>query len=191
MAQGFLSSVRDAGGTIGSIRLGGGDAVRGVYATHDIREGELLLSVPASLIFTAEGAASQLGATWRTLLNDGTLEGEDVLCVRLVQELQRAQDSRWTTWFSHLPAWYDTPLLWHDSWLCLLRCPILIARVRREREECSARLEWIERTADVHGLELPQLLSLDAFLWAFATIKTRGACETSGFRTYRATALQT
>lgn len=172
----LFALIRNAGGNIGSITLGmSKDGSRGVYAERDIHEGEELLSVPASLILTAEKAAKHMGSVWRASMTAGTLHEIDVMCVHLIQMLQDVQDSSWIPWFSHLPATYDVPFLWHDSWLSLLRCPKLTAHVRDERRTYCDRLEKIEQFAKKNAIELPHLLSLKTFLWGVATIRTRGA----------------
>ena len=167
---GWLSQ---AGGEVGGIRVGSA-APRGVVATRDIREGELLLSVPESILLTARGVATNLIAgRWRDV---DELNEVDLLCIALLEELELRADSRWAAWLPTLPVTYDVPFLWEEAAAReALRCPILLARVEAEREELTSRFAFIGRLAAERSLPLPRTWEWRLFLWAAATVRTRGA----------------
>eukprot|EP00966_Prymnesium_polylepis_P130594 3021142-Prymnesium_polylepis.1 len=124
-------------------------------------------------MLTANGVATNLIAgRWRAAEAIGEIE---LICVQLLEELALRASSRWADWLSTLPATYDVPALWDAPARAALRCPVLCARVEEERASIEASFATIVRIAAKRSLPLPLNFSLPLFLWAYATVRTRGA----------------
>ena len=125
-----LRWLRSEGGTVGSIRVtaASSSSPRGVFASKAVRAGEVLLSVPSSLLLTAgtEGRGDDLPEA-------------DALILRLLSECE-SRDSRWDTWLRLLPGAYEElPSAWEEHELEALHCPQLIDRARAQRSSMRER----------------------------------------------------
>ena len=147
-----------AGGAVeGCAFASSGDGERGVFATRDLSEGDLILSVPARLIVTGGGSRFE------------ALPEADRLALRLLDEVDRGEASAWRAWLLTLPEAPNVPLLWPAKEATNgLRCPVLTERVRAHRAALSRRY------AAARDAMLPRALDRGRYLWAIATLESRG-----------------
>ncbi|KAF1800370.1 hypothetical protein V8B55DRAFT_1536723 [Mucor lusitanicus] len=134
-------------------------AGRGVIATNDIKEGELLFSLPRSILlspFTSslnqvEGLKDDLAA----------LNGWTPLIITLMYESQK-EDSFWKPYFDVLPRQFSTPMFWEEADLKELQGTDIVSKLGKAEAEDTFENEVkpiIEKypslfDKDVHTLEL-------------------------------------
>eukprot|EP00965_Chrysotila_dentata_P201377 6180534-Pleurochrysis_carterae.AAC.6 len=149
--------LRRAGGHVGPIEVAVMATGRGVRATEDIKEGQLLLSVPRSLLV-------------RPLPPDtskGGLAEQDGLCIQLLKEVLRGPDSLWACWISQLTDQLSHPLFWPEAELAEVQCSTLEAKLGEDRASLAARFRSVQR-------HLPALSS-QQYTWALATVLSRSS----------------
>ncbi|EPB82303.1 hypothetical protein HMPREF1544_10943 [Mucor circinelloides 1006PhL] len=134
-------------------------AGRGVIATNDIKEGELLFSLPRSILlspFTTslsqiEGLKDDLAA----------LNGWTPLIITLMYESQK-EDSFWKPYFDVLPRQFSTPMFWEEADLEELQGTDIVSKLGKSEAEETFENEIkpiIEKypnifDKDIHNLEL-------------------------------------
>lgn len=158
------SMILDAGGHVGSLRIDKSAAHGlGVFASAPIGEGELLLSVPRSLILYPPMAEVE----W----SSGITSAPEELRLMLLRE-RRAKASRWTEWLALLPAHFDLPAEWRDEEVSWLATAAVEADIRRERDD-------ILRAFGVAQGHLPGL-TLAEYMWAASAVASRAAHLSEG-----------
>jgi len=161
--QTLTAMVCDAGGHVGSICVGtSAEGHRGVFAIAPIRAGELLLSVPRTLILHPRLPAddSSASAPYEELR----------LMLLLRKHAKNAPSSdKLAGWLEMLPSEFHLPTEWPDAELSLLGCASLEGAIREERGELVEAFSRIEEGGSLPGLGLAE------YLWAASAVASRSA----------------
>jgi len=146
------------------------DGVRGVAASSNLQPGERILAVPASQalqVTTIQPCPRWADEnSWRQAPWDARL----ALCLLRARDEQRQPPqgsgadpaTARARWLATLPTEFTTPLFWDESLLRSLRYPPLEEAVSEQRRE------WRR----LHQL-IGSAYSLDDFLWAMSTVRSR------------------
>ncbi|KAI8094076.1 hypothetical protein BDF21DRAFT_331545 [Thamnidium elegans] len=137
-------------------------AGRGVVATNDIKEGDLLFSLPRNILL------SQLTTSLKDLDGIGKeyleLPGWSPLILSLMYESQK-QDSFWKPYFDVLPRNFSTPMFWDQQDLKELNGTDIVSKIGKEDAEATYERDIkpiVEKYSDifdknVHNLDLYHL----------------------------------
>ncbi|GAA5801774.1 hypothetical protein HPULCUR_007227 [Helicostylum pulchrum] len=137
-------------------------AGRGVVATNDIKEGDLLFSLPRNILL------SQLTTSLKDLDGIGKeyleLPGWSPLILSLMYESQK-QDSFWKPYFDVLPRNFSTPMFWDQQDLKELDGTDIVSKIGKEDAEATYERDIkpiVEKYSDifdknVHNLDLYHL----------------------------------
>lgn len=165
---------------------------RGLFATGDISEGALLLSVPAAVLLTA-----RIADEWQW---PASLQEADKIALVLMIEVEKLETSKWHPWTASIPKEFNLPFTWEASSggdgggsrsssarveITELRSPELTARVTAQQADAKERFEAIR--ALTHGLDPQHQLRLlfersrgdddsvwRRYLWALSALESRG-----------------
>ncbi|KAI8977011.1 hypothetical protein BDF20DRAFT_872393 [Mycotypha africana] len=135
------------------------NAGRGVVATKDIKDGDVLFSIPRSLLL------SQLTTSLKEV--DGLLDdlngllGWTPLIISLMYEMKK-DDSFWKPYLDVLPQAFSTPMFWTEEELKELNGTDVIPKIGRSEAEETYRdvvVPFMEKypalfNKDIHTLEL-------------------------------------
>ncbi|KAL9540935.1 hypothetical protein MBANPS3_009402 [Mucor bainieri] len=134
-------------------------AGRGVIAANDIKEGELLFSLPRSILLSPfTSSLNQVDGLKDDL---AALNGWTPLIVTLMYESQK-EDSFWKPYFDVLPRQFSTPMFWEEADLEELRGTDIVSKLGKAEAEETFENEVnpiIEKypnlfDKNVHNLEL-------------------------------------
>ncbi|CEP09797.1 hypothetical protein [Parasitella parasitica] len=107
-------------------------AGRGVIATKDIKEGELLFSLPRSvLLSTSTSSISKVDGLDKAL---SELKGWTPLIITMMYESQK-EDSFWKPYFNILPRQFSTPMFWEEADLKELEGSDILAKIGKSEAE--------------------------------------------------------
>ncbi|CAL2244510.1 unnamed protein product [Prunus armeniaca] len=147
---------------------------RGLGAARDLREGELLLKVPKSVLMTKEILLLK-DEKLSLSVNDyahHSLSPTQILAVCLLYEMGKGKISWWHPYLMNLPRSYDILATFGEFEKQALQVDDAIWAA--EKATLKAEYEWKEANALMKQLKLkPQLLTFKAWLWATATISSR------------------
>ncbi|KAI7904047.1 uncharacterized protein BX663DRAFT_432767 [Cokeromyces recurvatus] len=135
------------------------NAGRGVVATKDIKEGELLFSLPRTILLSQY--TTFLNKTEGISEDLAKLSGWSPLIVSMMYESQK-KDSFWKPYFDILPRSFSTPMFWDENDLKELKGTDIIAKIGKSDAEETFKKEikpFMEKyphifDENVHNLEL-------------------------------------
>ncbi|KAK4798318.1 hypothetical protein SAY86_030644 [Trapa natans] len=145
---------------------------RGLAAARDIVKGDLILRVPKSALLT----------TQHLLLTDGPfsiavhgypyLSPSQLLCVSLLYEMGKGQDSNWHPYLSNLPRHYDTLATFNQFEMQSFQVDYAVCAAETAKSRIES--EWQQSQLLMRELKFRSgFLTLRAWLWASATISSR------------------
>lgn len=125
------------------------DAGRGVVATQDITEHELLFSIPRSSILSVENSilSTEIPATTFALLGPWLS-----LILVMLYEYHNGSASNWAPYFAVLPTDFDTLMFWTEDELAELQASAVVNKIGKEGANeafTEQLLPVIEEFADV------------------------------------------
>ena len=156
---------------------------------QDVAAGEVVLSIPAALLFPTRVSAS---SPIPSLIQNATIGRVSALCLYLVAERALGQDSFWAAWIDTLPTHFYHALSYSDEEMELFQESAF--RELRSRKAKSVRKEYdenvlplLEQLAAVPQAEAAaqqagegvggsltrEHFSYDAFEWAYSIVTTR------------------
>ncbi|KAI8637666.1 hypothetical protein BD408DRAFT_353314 [Parasitella parasitica] len=107
-------------------------AGRGVIATKDIKEGELLFSLPRSILLSPSTSSISKIAGLDKALAD--INGWTPLIITMMYESQR-DNSIWKPYFDILPRQFSTPMFWEEADLKELEGSDILAKIGKSEAE--------------------------------------------------------
>ncbi|KAM3862899.1 SET domain-containing protein 4-like [Diretmus argenteus] len=151
------------------------DTGRGLQAQKTIKPGQLLISLPESCLLTTSTVLdSYLGPyikSWKPCLSPLL-----ALCVFLVCERHRGEDSDWFPYIDVLPTSYTCPTYFPDDVVTVLSTSVR----RRALEQREAVLEMHSSNQDFFRFLQPimsqpveDVLTYEALRWAWCSVNTR------------------
>ncbi|KAL1540722.1 [histone H3]-lysine(4) N-trimethyltransferase [Salvia divinorum] len=145
---------------------------RGLAATRALTKGELVLRVPKVALMTSDCLISSDRTLATALGNFNFLSPAQVLCIALLNEVNKGRSSWWYPYLKQLPRSYD--LLASCSQFEIDALQIDDAIWTAEKAVHKSKMEWKEATPVLSELNFkPQLTTFNAWLWASATISSR------------------
>ncbi|KAG2201074.1 hypothetical protein INT47_010826 [Mucor saturninus] len=131
-------------------------AGRGIVATKDIKEGELLFSLPRSILL------SHLTTSLKDLScaqEFASLPGWSPLILSIMYESQKP-DSFWKPYFDVLPRQFSTPMFWNETDLLELKGTDIVAKIGKEDAEATYERDvkpFVEKYSDIFDKEIHNL----------------------------------
>ncbi|KAK0139517.1 SET domain-containing protein 4 [Merluccius polli] len=151
------------------------DTGRGLQAHEIIKPDELIISLPeVCLITTSTVLDSYLGPyikSWKPHLSPLL-----VLCVFLVCERHRGEDSDWFAYINILPATYTCPAYFSDDVIALLPASIQ-SRALDQRQAVkdlhSSHQDFFRSLQPILSRAVDEVLTYEALRWAWCSVNTR------------------
>ncbi|CAL8254694.1 unnamed protein product [Lota lota] len=151
------------------------DIGRGLQAQEMIKPDELIISLPeVCLITTSTVLDSYLGPyikSWKPRLSPLL-----VLCVFLVCERHRGEESDWFAYINVLPATYTCPSYFSNDVIALLPASIQ-SRALDQREEVkdlhSSNQDFFRSLQPILSRAVEEVLTYEALRWAWCCVNTR------------------
>ncbi|GER27237.1 SET domain-containing protein, partial [Striga asiatica] len=145
---------------------------RGLAAARDLRKGELVLRVPKSALMTSDGLIGDDRMLSAALVKHPLHSSTQIFSVALLNEVNKGKSSWWYPYLKQLPQSYDLLACFGQFEIEALQIDDAIWSA--EKAVIKGKMEWEEATALMRELNLkPQLRTLKAWLWAYATISSR------------------
>ncbi|KAG6401096.1 hypothetical protein SASPL_137941 [Salvia splendens] len=145
---------------------------RGLAATRALTKGELVLRVPKTALMTSDSLISSDRKLATALGKFNFLSPTQVLCVALLNEMNKGRSSWWYPYLKQLPRSYD--LLASFTQFEIEALQIDDAVWTAEKAVHKGKMEWKEATPVLSELNIkPQLTTFNAWLWAYSTISSR------------------
>eukprot|EP00741_Cyanophora_paradoxa_P014816 tig00020825_g14292.t1 len=149
---------------------------RGLVLTRAVGEGEEIVSIPATALWSASTAAQHLTAALPAF-DFSALRPDDQLALHLLYEKNvRGRASFWWPHIVTLPRSYSLPTGFSDEDLFELEgsnsFPIIIRMLAQLRGDWEALRNVLFRSHP--EVFPPEAFSLDEYKWALATLHTRG-----------------
>ncbi|OAE22154.1 hypothetical protein AXG93_1175s1650 [Marchantia polymorpha subsp. ruderalis] len=144
---------------------------RGLAASRNLKEGELILRVPKSALMSVLSAkADPLLST--ALARHPCLSSAQILAVHLLNEAAKGKSSTWSPYLIHLPRIYHTLPYFVANDVQALQ--VEEARWVAEKAIEKAVMDWEGAKGFMHEISLRRrFMSFKAWLWASATVSTR------------------
>ncbi|KAJ0042589.1 hypothetical protein Pint_18310 [Pistacia integerrima] len=153
--------------TISYFPLAGG---RGLGAVRGIREGELILKVPKSALFTTRSLLNKDHNLSHAVNSHPSLSSAQILTVCLLYEVGKGKNSWWHPYLMLLPRSYDILATFGQFEQQALQVDDAIWAAGKA--VLKAEIEWKEASKLMEQLQLkPQLVSFKAWLWASGTVR--------------------
>ncbi|KAI7872447.1 hypothetical protein BDF14DRAFT_1753557 [Spinellus fusiger] len=108
------------------------EAGRGVVATSDIKEGEVLFSLPRNILLTPLHSSLRSLQGMDVILD--SLKGWSVLILCLMYESQK-KDSFWKPYFDVLSTSFSTPMFWSEEELKMLQGTAIVDKIGKQDAE--------------------------------------------------------
>ncbi|XP_057971691.1 protein SET DOMAIN GROUP 40 isoform X1 [Malania oleifera] len=144
---------------------------RGLAAVRDLRKGELILRVPKSALLTRENLLKDENLSL-TVKKHASLSSSQILAVCLLAEMDKGKSSCCYPYLMQLPRSYGLLASFGQCEMQALQVEDAIWTA--EKAALKVKLEWEEASALMQKLRIrPQLQTLKAWVWAFATISSR------------------
>jgi hypothetical protein len=152
---------------------------RGLFATQQIKRGQLMVRIPYQVLMDEEAALrSPISGIIKQHLH--LLNSKVVLALFLLYENQKRQ-SFWRPYLDALPKKINLPIYWKEEELEWLQASSLRLRVEQQRQDLNVWhatliLPILKANASQFGiqkLEDMENYSLEKFFWAFAMITSR------------------
>lgn len=128
---------------------------RGVRASSDVGEGEVVASLPLNLLITSDAALSD------PQLRASPVRGTNLMALFLLR--QREADARWHPFFNVLPRALHTTLFWSEAELAELQESELASMTRARVDAVESHYESLPENLNVH-------LSAADFRWALSIL---------------------
>ncbi|CAH2072541.1 unnamed protein product [Thlaspi arvense] len=155
--------------SVADFPLAGG---RGLGAVRELRKGELVLKVPRKALLTTETMVAKDQALRDAVSVHGSLSSTQILSVCLLYEMSKGKSSFWYQYLVHLPRDYDLLATFGEFEKQALQVEDAVWAA--EKAIAKSQSEWKEAGAMMKELDLkPKFQSLQAWLWASATISSR------------------
>lgn len=151
-----------------------------------MKKGELLVSIPRDHLFSTHTVLShpKLGPIVRKSFqaqNGSPLSAMEVIIVGILFFKSNPSESAyWSRYLESVPTHYESLIFWPEEALLLLGIRKLALRVKKRLSKISALLEHTKRiVALLHDpsciaqAKLLASLSMESFLWAYATVMSR------------------
>lgn len=107
---------------------------RGLIASADICEDEVLFSIPRNVMLNVEtGTLSQWGDNREKLLTE--YDHWEGLILTILFELSLGEQSRWAPYFNVLPNEFHSLMFWSDKELENLKPSLVLSRIGRDKAE--------------------------------------------------------
>ncbi|BBN14000.1 hypothetical protein MPTK1_6g08080 [Marchantia polymorpha subsp. ruderalis] len=141
---------------------------RGLAASRNLKEGELILRVPKSALMSVLSAkADPLLST--ALARHPCLSSAQILAVHLLNEAAKGKSSTWSPYLIHLPRIYHTLPYFVANDVQALQ--VEEARWVAEKAIEKAVMDWEGAKGFMHEISLRRrFMSFKAWLWASATV---------------------
>mmetsp|Transcript_9266 Transcript_9266/g.30781 ORF Transcript_9266/g.30781 Transcript_9266/m.30781 type:complete len:443 (+) Transcript_9266:53-1381(+) len=148
------------------------DTGRGLRCVRAVAEGEELLAVPLEECWHEMAArrAPELAA-----LADASLSETDAIALHLLLERAKGDGSERAAHLRSMPPVYDSTLFWSEAELAHLRGSDWLDLARRFAEELEADWAALQSQPAVAALLSRHGLGIEAYRWAYATVKSRAA----------------
>ena len=148
------------------------DTGRGLRCVRAVAEGEELLAVPLEECWHEKAArrAPELAA-----LADASLSETDAIALHLLLERAKGDGSERAAHLRSMPLVYDSTLFWSEAELAHLRGSDWFGLARRFAEELEADWAALQSQPAVAALLSRHGLGIEAYRWAYATVKSRAA----------------
>jgi hypothetical protein len=139
----------------------------GVTATDDVRDGELIVSIPRSMLITAPEEPDpcpfpEINAGYWRKAHYTTR-----LALSLLAERRRGDRSPFAPYIAVLPTSFVTPLFWKQEELQALEYPPIQEAIEAQRKEWRSRYDAL--VASSPAVET----TYEEFLWAMSTVLSR------------------
>lgn len=151
------------------------DTGRGLQAHEIIKPDELIISLPEDCLITTstvlDGYLGPYIKSWKPRLSPLL-----VLCVFLVCEQHRGEDSDWFAYINILPATYTCPAYFSDDVIALL--PASIQRRALDQRETvkdlhSSNQDFFRSLQPILSRTAEVVLTYEALRWAWCSVNTR------------------
>ncbi|KAK9831771.1 hypothetical protein WJX74_008834 [Apatococcus lobatus] len=138
------------------------NGLRGFAANANMKAGDVLLSVPESLLISQETAlSSDLGGALRQLPG---LDADNILLIWTMVERHEA-DSTWAPFWKHLPDQFGTALGVSEEDIELLRDTPHWEAFSNAHQHVRQAYAALKPTLDMLTTAYPEQLSIDLFTW--------------------------
>ncbi|KFK25937.1 hypothetical protein AALP_AA8G182500 [Arabis alpina] len=155
--------------SVADFPLAGG---RGLGAVRELRKGELVLKVPRNALMNTESIVANDEKLRNAVNLHRSLSSTQILSVCLLYEMSKGKKSLWYQYLVHLPRDYDLLSTFGEFEKKALQVEDAVWVT--EKAIAKSQSEWKEAGAFMKELDLkPKFQSLQAWLWASATISSR------------------
>nr|XP_057920615.1 SET domain-containing protein 4 [Doryrhamphus excisus] len=150
------------------------DTGRGLQAVGNVKPGQLLISLPQSCLLTTSTVMdSYLGQYIKSIPRPSPMLA---LCVFLVCERHRGEDSIWFPYMDVLPDAYTCPAYFSDGVMALL--PAGVRRRALEQREVvreihSSNQDFFQTLQPLLSQPVEDVLTYEALRWAWCSVNTR------------------
>jgi len=152
-----------------------------LVVSEDIAEGELVLSIPANLLFPSLVSKTSLSSAMLRNADNSTIGRVSALCIYLMGE-RLDPESFWAPWISSLPDTFRHALSYKDEEMEMFQASAF--KELRQRKITNLRSEYesiIKPLVDAQDFAAPEVpkgvtaaqFGFDAFEWAYSVITTR------------------
>lgn len=148
---------------------------RGLMALKTFKPGDILLSVPESLLITTSTVLSSYLAPVIRSFPRSRLSPVEAICSFLICELHRGQQSPWFDYIDVLPQSYSLPVYW-DEEECLHLPNSVYAKAKEQQNLLLTSFHKLMNFFSHVESELPYLhgaFDYEKFRWAWSSVNTR------------------
>lgn len=141
--------------------------LRGLVATHDIKSGQLLLSVPRQVAITLNAVQKCPFPDFIAADYWKTSPWFVKLALILLHEKRKGDSSSLAAYLRQLPERVDAPVNWAEEKVHQLQYPYLIHKVKEQQEEWNGLYESLCASL------LQGSMSKNEFFWALSCVRSR------------------
>ncbi|XP_071963340.1 actin-histidine N-methyltransferase-like [Antedon mediterranea] len=189
----FLSWVKEHGAMCNKVKIAKYNTEGyGIEAVTDVKEDDVFLSIPRSMMLTVETARqSEFGKLAET---DPILKSMPnvLLAVHVLSEMFKP-DSFWRPYLDFLPRSYSVPLYFNEAEMSYLQGSQAFSESLKQYKNIARQYAYFNKlfhtSPDAADVPLKNMFTYDGYRWAVSTVMTRQNQIPSTNRKYQCTSL--